>query len=194
MAEALAMAVAYLLGSIPVAVVVARAHGIDPRAVGDRNPGYWNVKETLGRRAALPVFVGDACKGAVAAVVALALVDDWRWHYAAVGAAMIGHAFPVLAGFRGGRSILTFAGGFVVVAPVPAVVAIAALVATMALTQSFAYGARVAVFGAPVAQAAFDPIERVAATGILLSIIGLRFAMAAVADRRRAERPDTDDA
>ena len=44
----------YLIGSIPVAVLVSRARGVDIRAIGDRNPGYWNAKESLGRRAALP--------------------------------------------------------------------------------------------------------------------------------------------
>ena len=50
-------AVGYLLGSVPVANLVARRRRqLDLRTVGDRNPGYWNAKETLGRRAALPVF------------------------------------------------------------------------------------------------------------------------------------------
>ena len=52
------------LGSIPVAnLVTHRRSAVDLRDVGDHNPGYWNAKETLGRRAALPVFVGDVAKG-----------------------------------------------------------------------------------------------------------------------------------
>ena len=65
--------VGYLLGSIPVAVLVGRARGVDLRRVGDRNPGYWNAKEALGRRAALPVFAGDVAKGALAAAVGVVL-------------------------------------------------------------------------------------------------------------------------
>src|SRR5690606_35641481 len=61
----------YLLGSVPVAVLVARAYGVDPREVGDRNPGYWNVREQLGLRAAVPVFAGDMLKGALAALAGL---------------------------------------------------------------------------------------------------------------------------
>src|SRR5262245_50818631 len=49
----------YLLGSIPTAVIVGRRRHVDLRLVGDRNPGWWNAKEELGRRAALPVLVGD---------------------------------------------------------------------------------------------------------------------------------------
>jgi len=62
-ALAASLLIGYLLGSVPVAVLVARARGVDPRRDGDRNPGYWNVKALLGRRAAVPVFVGDALKG-----------------------------------------------------------------------------------------------------------------------------------
>ncbi|MFD0476334.1 glycerol-3-phosphate acyltransferase [Nonomuraea thailandensis] len=63
--------VGYLVGSIPVAVLLARRHGFDPRAVGDRNPGFWNVKEQLGWRAAVPVFAGDTLKGTFAGLFAL---------------------------------------------------------------------------------------------------------------------------
>ncbi len=182
-------AVGYLLGSIPVAVLVARSHGFDPRHVGDRNPGYWNVKDQLGRSGSLPVFVGDVAKGAAAAGVGV-LLDGPTWWiaYLAVAAAMIGHAYPVFAGFRGGRSVLTFAGGMAVVAPLPAAVAIAAVVLVW-LASSFAYGARIGVFGFPVVQLVFDPVTHVAATGALMTIIGLRFAQAAWADRRRPNQP-----
>ncbi|HSP04436.1 MAG TPA: glycerol-3-phosphate acyltransferase [Acidimicrobiales bacterium] len=174
-----AVVAGYLLGSIPVAVLVGRARGFDPRDVGDRNPGYWNVKEQLGPRSSLPVFVGDVAKGAAAGALGL-LLDDPAWGiaHAAVGAAMVGHAYPVFAGFRGGRSILTFVGGMAVLAPVPAAVTVLVLLLVWAATRSFAWAARVGVFGFPIVQLAFESKERVAATGALLSIIGLRFAQA----------------
>lgn len=185
-----AVLIGYLLGSIPVAVLVARRRGVDPRDVGDRNPGYWNVKEQLGRSASLPVFVGDTAKGLAAGGVGVALDGSgWGIAYAVVAAAMIGHAFPVFAGFRGGRSILTFAGGMVVVAPLSAAIAIAALLVVWAATRSFAVAARVGVFGFPLAQALVEPIERVAATGALLCIIGFRFAQAAWRERSRPVQP-----
>jgi acyl phosphate:glycerol-3-phosphate acyltransferase len=176
----------YLLGSVPVAVLVGRAHGVDLRTVGDRNPGYWNAKEVLGRRAAVPVFVGDALKGAVAAAVGLALGGPWWVGYVGGAAAMIGHAWPVFAGFQGGRSVLTFVGAMVVLAPLPAAIALLVCVVVSLVSRRFAYGARVAVFGFPIIQAVFEPRSHVAATGALMCIIGLRFAMAAVAGRRPA--------
>lgn len=183
-----AVAAGYLIGSIPVAALVT---GRDLRTVGDRNPGYWNAKETLGRRAALPVFAGDVAKGAAAAgigVLCAQAAGDGRWWigYAAAAAAMIGHAWPVFAGFRGGRSILTFAGAMIVLAPSTAAIAIAVCIVVSLVTRSFAIGARVGVFGVPVVQIVVEGAHRTAATGCLMCIIGLRFAMAAWGTRARA--------
>jgi glycerol-3-phosphate acyltransferase PlsY len=186
----------YLLGSVPVAVLVARAHGLDPRDVGDRNPGFWNVREQLGRRASLPVFAGDMAKGVLAGLLGL-LVSGAHTAafrvvagpsapatYAAVAAAMAGHAWPVFARFRGGRSILTFAGGFAVICPPAFVLALALLAIVTLLARSFAIGARAGVFATPVLQLLFAPIVHVAATGALMCLIGLRFGQAALAGRR----------
>lgn len=185
-ALAITATIGYLLGSIPVAGLVARRRShIDLREVGDGNPGYWNAKEILGRRAAVPVFVLDAAKGAAAAGVGLLVAPggDWWTGYVGAGAAMVGHAWPVFARFRGGRSVLTFAGAMCVLSPLTAMIAIGLLVAVTAGTRSFAWGARVGVFGFPVVQLFTDGAYRTAATGCLMSVIGLRFAMAAFSRR-----------
>jgi acyl phosphate:glycerol-3-phosphate acyltransferase len=182
-----AAAAGYLLGSIPVAVLAARARGFDPRETGDRNPGFWNMKDQLGWSGALPVLAGDTLKGTAAGLAGLAAGGEPA-AYLAVAGAMVGHAWPVFARLRGGRSVLTFAGGFAVLCP-PAFALGVALCAAVALaTRSFAVGARVGVFGAPVLQLLFAPPLRVAATGALMSLIGLRFAMAAASARRRRSR------
>jgi glycerol-3-phosphate acyltransferase PlsY len=168
--------VAYLIGSIPVSLLVARRHGVDLRACGDGNPGAWNALEQLGPRRAWPAFVGDGLKGTAAGLVGVALGDVWTG-YAAVGAAMLGHAFPVFAGFRGGKSVMTFAGGMFAVAPLAAGAALGACLAVSLAARSFAWGARAGVFGFPLVQLALDPgaPERVAATGALMCLIGVRF-------------------
>ena len=137
-----AVVAGYLLGSIPVALMVGRRHGVDLRTAGDGNPGAWNALEQLGARAAAPVFVGDALKGLAAGLLGLALGDVWT-AYAAIAAAMLGHAFPVFASFRGGKSVMTFAGGAFAVAPVPAAIALALCLVVSAVARSFAIGARV---------------------------------------------------
>lgn len=188
-ATVVAVAIGYLVGSIPVAVLVGRHRRLDPRAVGDRNPGWWNMRGQLGTWGAAPVFVGDAAKGLLGAAVGVVLAPGGAWGvgYAAVAAAMVGHAWPVFAGFRGGRSVLAFAGGMCVLAPPPALIAVAVF-AAVSLAGRTALGARLGVFGFPFLQLVLDSPHRTAATGALMSIIGLRFALAA----RHRSWPDAD--
>ena len=181
MAVLITAVVGYLVGSIPVADLVSRRRSaVDLRDVGDHNPGYWNAKETLGRRAALPIFVGDVAKGAAAALVGLALAPPgvWGMAYVGAGAAMFGHAFPLFARFRGGRSVLTFVGGAIVCAPVPSLVAIGVLLVVFAVTRSFARGAQAGIVALPVAQLVIEGPYRTAATGVLMTFIGFRFLTA----------------
>lgn len=184
----LVVAFGYMVGSVPVANQVARAAGArDLRTVGDRNPGYWNAKQQLGRRAVLPVFVGDVAKGAIAAGLGSALAGDGRWWLAYVGggAAMVGHAWPVFAGFRGGRSVLAFVGAAIVCALLPALLAVASLAVVWAASRRFDVAARIGVACFPLWQLAIEGPYRTAATGGLMTFIGLRFAQAAIAARRR---------
>lgn len=185
--------IGYLLGSIPVANLVAGRHGVDDlRDVGGRNPGYWNAAEQLGRRTALPVFVGDVAKGMTAAVVGAWLADG-RWWFPVVGtaAAMVGHAWPVFARFRGGRSVLAFVGGAVVISPTTALVAAVVAVGVWSVTRRLEWAARVGVFGYPIIQLAVDGPARTAATGVLMTFIGVRFAQASLVSRTVA--PSTPD-
>jgi glycerol-3-phosphate acyltransferase PlsY len=182
--------IGYLIGSIPIAnLVAARRARLDLRDVGDGNPGYWNARETLGRRAAIPVFVGDVAKGAVASLVGLGLAEPgvWGLAYVGTGAAMVGHAFPVFARFRGGRSILTFTGGAAVYAPIPFAITIGLLLVVFAVRRSFAVAARVGFVAFPIVQLVIDGPYRTAATGVLMSFIGLRFATAAWRSRQGSD-------
>jgi glycerol-3-phosphate acyltransferase PlsY len=198
-----AVAGGYLLGSIPVAVLAGRARRVDPRQVGDQNPGFWNMKDQLGWAGALPVLAGDTLKGTAAGLLGLMLGPGVVGHgilagrapdavalvYAAVAAAMIGHAWPVFARLRGGRSVLTFAGGFAVICPPAFVLGIGLCAGVALLLRSFAIGARTGVIAAPFLQLIFAPALEVAVTGALMSLIGVRFAMAALAARHRKRRP-----
>jgi len=196
-AVAATLLVGYLLGSVPVAVLVARAKGVDPRRQGDRNPGYWNVKALLGPRAAIPVFAGDVAKGTLAALAgvgvgALAGVGSHAsmiLTWAATAAAMVGHSWPVFARFRGGRSILAFVGGLAVWSPRSFALGIAALLVVWAVSRSFAWGARAGIFVTPFAVLVVDGVWRTAALGLLLSLIGLRFLLASRSSAAPADPP-----
>ena len=80
---------------------------------------------------------------------------------------MLGHAFPVFASFRGGKSIMCFVGGGFVLAPAAALCALGLCLA-VTFASAFKWGARAGIFGFPVIQLAFDPVERVWATGALM--------------------------
>ena len=176
-----AILIGYLLGAIPVALLVARRHGVDLFRTSDGNPGAWNALEQLGARRAWPAFVGDGLKALVAGLAGR-LIGDWWTAYAAVAAAMVGHAFPVWTGFRGGKAVMAFVGGAFALSPAAAGLCLALCVA-IALVHSFAWGARLGVFAFPALQLVTDPVEHVAGTGGLMTLIGALFLL-----RRRPAR------
>ncbi len=175
MGYVVAAVLGYLLGSIPVALLVARRHGVDLRRTGDGNPGAWNALEQLGGRRAAPAFLGDAAKGLAAGLAGLALAGWWGAFAGAAGA-MAGHALPLFAGFRGGKAVMTFVGGAFVLSP-PAAALCLALCGAVTLAAGFKWGARAGVFAFPVFQLAVDPVEHVMATGALMTLIGALFLL-----------------
>ncbi len=120
---------AYLLGSIPSAVWIGKKYyGIDIREYGSKNAGTTNMLRVLGRRAAAPVFALDFLKGFVAVtIIELMQYDDLigqndiiNLKIGAVVAAVLGHIFPIFAGFRGGKGVATLVGAVTGIYP-PAV-------------------------------------------------------------------------
>ncbi len=101
---------AYALGSVPFGVVIARVMGLgDLRQIGSGNIGATNVMRTGNRLAGLLTFGLDAAKGAIAALMAWALLGEAAGQVAAL-AAFLGHLYPVYLGFRGGKGVATFIG------------------------------------------------------------------------------------
>ena len=172
----LAALVGYLLGSVPVALLVARRHGVDLRRTSDGNPGAWNALEQLGGRRAWPAFAGDGLKGTAAGLAGLALAGT-PGAYAGVAGAMLGHAFPAFAGLRGGKSVMTFVGGGFALAPLAALGALALCLAVSGVRRSFAPGARAGVAAFPALQLLVDPPREVMATGALMALIGALFLL-----------------
>ena len=108
---------AYLVGSIPFGLLVGRVwRRVDVRQFGSGRTGMTNVLRTLGWKAAVAVFVLDAAKGAVAVLLARALVGTPLGDSLAILAAVVGHVWPLLARFRGGRGVATAEGGLLVMA------------------------------------------------------------------------------
>lgn len=175
----LAIAIGYVIGSIPVADIVSRRAGApNLRDVGDKNPGFWNSRSVLSRNQSLTIFVGDLLKGVLAVAIAQELSATWQVWFVAAAAAMIGHAWPLFARFQGGRSVLTWVGAAIVLSPLPAAFSVLMFLLFWAATRDVRHGVRIGVVLYPLSQWYADGPWFAAATGALMSIIGLRFAMA----------------
>lgn len=107
----------YLIGSFPTALIIGKVfYGIDIRKYGSFNPGATNSLRVLGKRAGMIVLLFDVGKGALAAALPFFFEADIDPLYPGL-AAVIGHCFPIFAGFRGGKAIATTAGVLLIANP-----------------------------------------------------------------------------
>jgi len=149
METALAVVAAYLLGSVPFAMISAKLFGLaDPRTYGSGNPGATNVLRSGNKKAAAFTLVGDALKGWVAVFVAqkLGFGDN------AIGlvalAVFFGHLFPVFLKFKGGKGVATAAGVLLALDPL---LALAMLATWIFVAFAFRYSSLAAVLAAALA-------------------------------------------
>jgi len=145
LAVAIGAVVGYLIGGIPFGLIVGRLAGVqDVREYGSGKTGFTNSLRTLGIKWAMLVVVGDIAKGAVAVLMGRLLFDE-PWAAALAGvAAVLGHIYPVYAGFRGGRGVSTAFGAFLAVSP-PA--ALAVVTFSLAVLYLFRYASLMSVVG-----------------------------------------------
>lgn len=122
---------AYLFGSFPSAVWIGRMlYGIDVRDHGSGNAGATNVFRVMGKKAGIPVLLLDILKGWIAVKISFFVADmlgkeDFISLQLSLGAAaIIGHIFPVFAGFKGGKGVATLLGVTLAIHPLSALVGI----------------------------------------------------------------------
>lgn len=115
---------AYLVGSIPTAVWWGkRFYGIDVREFGSGNAGATNTFRVLGKKAGIPVLIIDIVKGILATSLAFVspyVFDSNQFVNLELGlgiSALVGHIFPVFAGFRGGKGVATILGVVICLTP-----------------------------------------------------------------------------
>jgi glycerol-3-phosphate acyltransferase PlsY len=133
----LAILIAYLLGAIPFGYLLTRlSTGKDIRSQGSGNIGATNVLRAAGRGAAIATLVLDMAKGFAAVWIAGWLTGGSSgWMADAALAVMVGHAFPIFLGFKGGKSVATFTGAFLYLTPIPALCGIIVFVITVVVTR-----------------------------------------------------------
>lgn len=137
---------AYLLGSIPVGVLVARAFGVDIMKVGSGNIGATNVGRALGKKASIPVFLLDMLKGLIPTLVARAVFPHNQEYWFLSGAmAIIGHSFSPFLKFKGGKGISTALGMTLGTSPFVALSAFALFSLMLGTTRYMSLASIVAV-------------------------------------------------
>ena len=141
----LAIVVGYLLGSIPFALILGRAFGgVDVRKHGSKNLGGTNVIRVLGPKVGVPVILLDITKGFLAALVSSLIGGEVLALIAGV-MAIVGHFYPIFAGFKGGKGVATGAGVFFFLAPFQMTVA---LVVFFIVLLFFGYVSLASIVGA----------------------------------------------
>lgn len=141
--ELLPFLLAYLFGSIPAGVLVARTYGVEIRKVGSGNIGATNVLRALGPGPALVVAFFDVFKGGIAVLVARAVGLEGPSLGGVALMAVLGHNYSVFLGFKGGKGVATSFGTLLFLDPVLALWTFPIGVATMLLTRYVSAGSMV---------------------------------------------------
>jgi len=101
---------AYLLGSIPSGLIIGKVfYGVDIREHGSGNLGGTNTFRTLGKKAGLIVTIADILKGTLAVLLPILFSPDMHPLIAGIFA-VVGHMYPIFAGFKGGKAVATSGG------------------------------------------------------------------------------------
>jgi glycerol-3-phosphate acyltransferase PlsY len=133
--------IAYLSGSIPMGVIVARlSGGPDPRTVGSGRTGGTNALRALGRKWAALVVIGDVLKAALPVLLARALGADPIVEAACALAAVVGATWSVFLRFHGGRGVAAGVGTMLVIQPLAVLIATPVFVGVILLTRYVSLG------------------------------------------------------
>lgn len=150
MGLAITLLVAYLLGSISFGIIVTKiVKGVDIRNYGSGSTGMTNVLRTVGKGPGALVFIGDAAKGMGAVLLGQYLGGDV---YAVIGgiASMLGHAYPIFFGFKGGKGVATGFGIILALAPEVTAIAITIFLVTVFLSKYVSLGSLLGSLSVPI--------------------------------------------
>ncbi len=137
---------AYLFGSVPAGVLIARLYHVNIREVGSGNIGATNVLRAVGWGPAIIVFLFDVFKGGFAVLIARWFgIDGWLLGGVAL-AAVLGHNFSVFLGFKGGKGVATSLGTVLFLDPTVALFGLVVAAVTMLLTRYVSAGSMVGTF------------------------------------------------
>lgn len=143
--------IAYLLGSISSAIVVARLMGLkDPRDVGSGNPGATNILRYGGKKLAAITLIGDILKGVLPVLLARLFTRDPLILSLVAVAAFLGHLYPLYFRFQGGKGVATALGVLAGLSPWLALALVATWIIMAAISRYSSLSALTAAIAAPV--------------------------------------------
>lgn len=156
----LAVVAAYLLGSVPFAMISSKLFGLaDPRTYGSGNPGATNVLRSGNKKAALFTLLGDALKGWLAVFLAQqAGLPDSAIGLVAL-AVFLGHIFPIFLKFKGGKGVATGAGVILALDPVLGLAVLATWLLVAYVSRYSSLAALIAAGSAPLISALMHGIN-----------------------------------
>jgi len=146
---------AYLLGSIPFGLLIAKAHGKDLRSIGSGNIGATNVSRALGRKWAYVCFALDVLKGMIPMLVTMFIAKPAEvvmlLLWLLVGcAAILGHIFPIYLKFKGGKGVATSFGIALGLWPYYTIGALFALATWVAVVLIWRYVSLASIIGSVI--------------------------------------------
>jgi len=162
---------AYLLGSIPTGLLLAKAAGVDIRSTGSGNIGATNVYRTLGRSVGILTLLGDCLKGLIPVLVARHLEMGDALIAAAGTAAFLGHVYTIFLGFKGGKGVATALGVFLGVSPASVGIALIIFIAIVATTRYISLGSITAAAAMPFIITFLDRRPLIIAMTALIAIV-----------------------
>lgn len=150
---------AYLIGSIPTALIISRSFfGIDIRDYGSGNMGATNTFRVLGPRYGTIVMICDILKGLIATLLIFSLphyitheIDRINMMIGLGMAAVLGHIFPIFANFKGGKGVATLFGMIVAVQPIVAASCVGVFILVLYLTRYVSLSSILAALMLPIA-------------------------------------------
>jgi len=149
---------AYLMGSIPTGVILARAFSdVDPRTQGSRNIGATNVFRTAGKKLGVITLLGDILKGLIPVATARGSLDSYFWIGAVALVAFLGHLYPIFLKFKGGKGIATGLGVFLALSPLPAILSFVVFAAVVYKWRFISLGSLTATAAFPIFLALLNP-------------------------------------
>lgn len=175
MSEALAILASYLLGSVPFAMLAAKARGVDLRTQGSGNLGATNAIRVLGAGLGVPVLLADVAKGLVSVTVFPHFLGGGSWGLplACGAAAIVGHVASVFLRFRGGKGVATAAGAFLGLAPAALGIAAVVFVGVLVFTRYVSLASILGAVTLPLALWRFHARPEVLAVGAALALLVL---------------------